>query len=126
GDAERVEVAPGVEAALHPACLLGRDIRQGPLERVDAGGLAAACGDAEIDELDGAPVEADDHVGGLDVAVDHAGPVHGDESARDAGTDGERGLEVELPLPEDLVERSPGDLLEHQPERVLAADEREG
>ena len=91
-DAERVEVRPVVDAAVHAACLLGGDVRQhvGDHRRrveplVRAGDLGV---DAEARDLDRA-ARADEHVVRAQIAVDEPRRVHRGEAF------GERGREIE-------------------------------
>ncbi len=77
--------------------LLRRHVR----ERADDLALAGAIGapllgdQAEVED-DGAPVAGDDHVGGLDVAVDLAGAVDGEQPRSDLREHGADRVEVEV------------------------------
>jgi hypothetical protein len=63
-----------------PSEELGRHVREGAGER-DRVRLRTDTGDAEVEHLDAGlvAVAEDEHVGGLEIAVEHAAPVNVDE-----------------------------------------------
>ena len=81
-DAHRVAVAGGGDVLA--AGLLGRQVLGGADDRPDLGhaGIVAGAGDSEVRDLQ-VTVLGDEHVLGLDVAVDHVAPVRCGERRQD-------------------------------------------
>jgi hypothetical protein len=119
GGAERVEVAAVIDGAVHPAGLLGGDVREGALEHGGAaqGGELArdAGGDAEVDELDAA-VGVDEDVARLDVLVDDAAAVDLGEDLGELHGDVEAGVQRARGGLQPAREVDAGDVAEHEGE----------
>ncbi|MBD2900322.1 hypothetical protein amrb99_93260 [Actinomadura sp. RB99] len=102
-----------------PLPLLGRHVggRPGP------GAVPGRGGDPEVDQL-AQSVRADDDVGGLVVAVHHAGRVGGGEAAQGPLQHGERRLRLQRAvLGQDPLERDPVHRLHHERGPARRADE---
>ena len=82
GDAERVEIAAGIDRAVHPPGLFRRHVGERPGDHLRRlGGLALARqtrGDAEAGQPDAVPVVIHQDVGRLDVLMDEPARVHAD------------------------------------------------
>ena len=94
GDAKRVEIGAPVDAAVHPAGLLGGDVVQRAFELfrcAGRGGLARPRHrDAEIGELGGERPRIDQDVGRLDVLVHHVAGVDAAQRLGDLARDQEK------------------------------------
>jgi hypothetical protein len=121
---ERVQIAARVDAAVHPAGLLGCDVAlaaRGPVRRGGArsGGRAAdvATQAPRVSEVDQGSRERDridQDVGRRDVAVDDAGVVDALEHARQLGRDLEEGGRRGQGAAHPVVERAAGRALHDQ------------
>ena len=86
-DAERVEIAAGIDRAVHPPGLLGRHVGEragddlGRLGRLALARQARRDAEARQPDLPGRAV--DEHIGRLDVLVDQAAPVELAERGRE-------------------------------------------
>ena len=80
GRAQRVIIGAVVDAPVHPAGLLRRHVAQRAFERAGMDGalgfLGQFAGDAEVDQLQQAPLAVPHQVGRIDVLVDHTPAVH--------------------------------------------------
>ncbi len=122
GHAERVEVGAAVDHAVHPAGLLGRHVRERPLERLGAYRLLRLLReerrDAEADEMDLERVRVDEEVVRLDVLVDHLAAVELVEDPGRRAGDRQRRLDLQPAGAQEVVERRPARPLEHEREAV--------
>ena len=91
GDAAGIEIAAGIDRAVHPAGLFRRHVGERPGDHLGRrGGLALARQtrrDAEAREPDAAGCRVDQDIGRLDVLVDEALPVHLAECGRERDRD---------------------------------------
>ncbi len=122
GDAQRVEVAAGIDRAVHAAGLLRRHVGERPGDHLGRlGGLALARqprGDAEADQPYGAGRGVDQDVGRLDVLVDEAPLVEPAQRVRQADGDAQERRDLPGP-PQEPRQRLAAGVLEH--ERQLPA-----
>ncbi len=117
-DAEGVEVGrgPGVDRA----AALGRHVLRRAEDLADVGEprVLRAAGDAEVEELDPIARE-DEHVLGLEVAVDDLEVVRAGEGARHLDADGERARDGQRPVGDDVGQAAPFEELHHQERRAV-------
>lgn len=127
GDAERVEVGAVVGRPVGASGLLGRQVGQGALEgRAALLRRGEAGGQAEVAELDHPGVEVDEHVGRLDVLVDHLGGVDLPEDVGQRGGGAQEGLDLHSLLADDRRQRQPAEVLEHEADPVPEPLDAEG
>ena len=101
--------------------LLGGEIRGRPHDRAGAGEPVAGAvraRDAEVCDLDLAGW-SDEHVAGLDISMDHPGPVRGGQCLRNVGCDLRGAVGRDRALVDDLAQRAPLDVLHHDERRGL-------
>ena len=111
-DAHRVEVGALVGGRVEGPGRLGREVAGGADRLVaDVGVQPGAAGEAEVDQdrpLDGILV-VDDHVGGLDVAVQHVAVVGHLQGVEDVGTDPQGGRHRDRAVAEAVAQAAAGD-----------------
>jgi hypothetical protein len=122
---QRIEVGSIVDLAVHPAGLLGRQVRDGSEElarmaqRLMLGRHAR--GDAEVDQRQPAGPGMDQDVAGIDVVVNDAAVVQGVEDIGELDREAEEAGEVHPSSGDQGFEAGPSRILQHECSPVAAA-----
>ncbi len=127
GDAERIEIAAGVDRAVHAAGLLGRDVGKCPGDAFGRRGRLALARQPRRNAESGKPDivgGVDEHIRGLDVLVNETTPMDMADDGREVDGDAQE-LNQLQPLIEKAIEWLAAIVLQHKGSGSLFADQRQ-
>ena len=116
-DSKRVQVAAGINGAVHSSCLLGRHV--GERSRNELGRLwrlalaREARGDAKSGELNAASCGVDEHIGRLEILVNQPTSVELPDCAGQRRGDSEERSDLHR-LPDEAIERLAACVVDHE------------
>ena len=130
GDAQRIEIAPGVDRAVHPARLLRRHIGERAGDDLRRGRYQMLARQARSDAEPGQPYAAafpvHQDIRRLDVLVDQTAGMHPADGDGERNRDAQESRHIQGTAAEKPVERLAAGILQHQGHTSVARCERYG